>query len=192
MTGDFSTTAYALSSGGVPQKIGDATRTLVGMIYTSGTSTFSSTDGALFVRTFFNRFTKRSRGQFSADRSLTSTSFVEINTEIRNSFLVWANENVNFFTAGSFGINQANASAATQISFDGGAAEQETNIADGSEVGGGGGQKSSLAITGVKVGLSEGLHFVTLLGGVSTGTGTWYSSNTTTSGKVTLGVTVGT
>jgi hypothetical protein len=189
---EASTTAYAIASNGIPQKIGDATRTLVGMAYINNVTQFSNTDGSLFTRTYFNRFIKRSRSQFSVDRTVTSTAFIEINSEIRNSFLVWSGENVNFDTAGSFGIGTANAVAVSRISFDGAAAEQEACIASGATVGGGGGNSATVALSGVKIGLSEGLHFATLFGAVSTNTGTWNSANTNTTGQTTLSVTVGT
>jgi len=186
MTGDLSPTGYALSSGGIPQKIGDATRTLVGMVYTTGGGGFVSQDGSLQVLSWGQRQFKRSRTQFSADRSVSSAAFVEINTEIRNSFLVWANENLNFMTNGSFGVAASNREAATQVSFDGAAGEQETVICFGTTVGGSGGLTVSCPISGVKTGLSEGLHFATLLGATTSGTATWNSSNTNASSTTTL------
>lgn len=187
MTGDFSTTGYALSSAGIPQKIGDATRTLIGMVYTNGSSQFVNQDGNLQVLSWSMRKLVRSRTQFSADRSTSSAAFAEINTEIRNSFLVWANQAVDFRTNGSFGVGAANRTAATQVSFDGGAGEQETCVCFGAEVGGGGGLTTSMPISGVKTGLSEGLHFATLLGAISGGgAATWNSSNTNASSTSSL------
>jgi hypothetical protein len=185
LTGDFSTTGYVAASNGVPQKIGDAIRTLVGMVYTNGSGQFVSQDGTFTILTYFQRQLKRTRTQFSTDHTVTATAFAEINTEIRNTFLVWANENVDFYTAGSFSCG-ANQAAATQISFDGGSGEQEScAVANNSGI-----ARAPLAISGTKIGLSEGLHYATLLGAVGSGTGTWNSANTnsTAQGTITIGL----
>lgn len=189
LTGDFSTTAYANATNGVPQKIGDATRTLVGMVYTNGASQFVSQDGTLTVRSFFQRIRAlRSRTQFTAPRTTTSNAFVEINTEIRNTFLVWVNENVMFSTTGLVGISTANNSVATQISFDGAAAELEMCVVESPTVGGEGGMAEPLSIVGIKTGLGEGLHYATLLGAVTGSTGTWQSANSNSTAATTLTV----
>lgn len=181
MTGELSTTGYSLSSNGIPQKIGDATRTLVGMLYTTGGTQFVSQDGNLQVLSWSQRALKRTRTQFSADRTTTSAAFVELNSEIRNSFLVWANENLDFATTGSFQC-AANQSAASQISFDGAAGEQESCALSNNS----GTNRGPLAIKGTKVGLSEGLHFATLLGARDAGTATWHSSNTNATAQCTI------
>ncbi len=187
LTGDFSTTGYADASNGVPQKIGDATRSLVGMVYTNGAAQFINQDGTLTVRSFYGGFINgniiRSRTSFSADRSVTASTFAEINTEIRNSFLVWNGENVEFITTGSF--SATGNGVATQISFDGAAGEQEscavaiTSVSYGLI-------RGPCSIMGVKTGLAEGLHYATLLGAVPNGTGTWNSSNTNATSKTSI------
>src|SRR5579871_3715995 len=59
MTGEFSTTAHATSATagnvGTEIKSGDDTRTLVGMIYTSGSSQFVNTLSQRLVASWFNR-----------------------------------------------------------------------------------------------------------------------------------------
>lgn len=176
-----STTGYALAANGMPQKSGDPTRTLVGMVQTNGSSQFVQQDGSWQVISYFQRALQRSRTQFSTDRTTNSGTFVEINTEIRNSFLVWAGENVEFHTDGSFSC-AANQTAATQISFDGGATEQESvAVANNS-----GTNRGACAINGVKKGLAEGLHYATLFGATGAGTGTWSGSNTASTAQVSL------
>ncbi len=130
---------------------------------------------------YFQRQLKRNRTQFSTDRTVSSSSFAEINSEIRNSFLVWAGENVEFHTTGSF-VCAANQTGATQISFDGGATEQEAVVVGASAST----NKGPCAINGVKTGLSEGLHYATLFGAASTGTTTWNGTNTAQVAQVTL------
>ena len=187
LTGDFSTTGYANASNGVPQKIGDATRTLVGFVYTNGSSQFVNQDGTLTVRSYYNGFINgsiiRSRTAFTADRAVTSSSFSEINTEIRNSFLVWNGENVEFVITGSF--STSGNGAATQISFNGAVGEQES-CAIGLTSASFGLVRSPCSFGGVKTGLSEGLHYATLLGATSSGTGTWNSSNTDVTSKTSI------
>lgn len=183
---ELSTTGYALASNGMPQKSGDATRTCVGMALTNGSSQFVSQDGSLWVRSYFQRQLQRSRSQFSADRTTTSATFVELNTEIRNNVLVWSGEQVEFHTTGAFAC-AANQSAATQIAFDGTTGEQESvAVASNS-----GTNRGPCAINGVKTGLSEGNHYATLLGARDAGTATWYSSNTNSTAQCTITLTVG-
>jgi hypothetical protein len=181
-----STTGYTVGSNGIPVKSDDSTRTLVGMAYTNGSSQFVSQDGALQVRSYFGRVLQRSRTQFSTDHTLTSGTFVEINSEIRNSFLSWAGENVTFMTTGSFKC-AANQSASTAMDFDGGATEQEqVTVANNS-----GASSAPCAISGVKTGLSEGLHYATLFGARDVGTATWSGTNSSSASKCSLTITVG-
>lgn len=188
MTLMASATGYAKATNGVPQKTGDATQTLVGMVYTNASSQFLSQDGNLQVLSWAQRGLKRTRTQFSANRSVTSASFAEINTEIRNFFIVWAGENVQFSTTGTFGVSQANIDVATQLSFDSGPTELESCIAIGAQVGGGGGGAAPLAINGTKVGLSEGLHYATLYGATNGGgpSASWQSANSVTAAATSL------
>lgn len=178
---DKSTTGYALNANGIPQKAGDATQTCVGMVFTNGSSQFVSQDGALQVISYFQRQLKRSRSQFSSDHTTSSSSFAELSTEIRNSFLVWAGENIDFHTTGSFSCS-ANQSAATQFNFDGGTSEQESvAVASNS-----GTNRGPLAINSVKTSLTEGLHFATLYGAAGAGVGTWSSANTASTAQCSI------
>lgn len=158
-----STTGYTLGSNGIPVKSGDATRTLVGMVQTNGSSQFVSQNGSLWVRTYFQRRLVGTRTNFSANQTSSSSTLAEIDASIRNSFLVWSQENVQFSMSGST-TTTANAAVST-MSFDGGSPELESCSANGS---------SSLAFSGIKTGLSEGLHYATLFGAINTsGTATW-------------------
>ncbi len=182
-----STTGYTVGTNGMPVKSGDATRTLVGMALTNGSSQFVSQDGSLFVRSYFGRTLQRSRTQFATDHTSTSGTFVEINSEIRNSFLSWAGENVQFMTSGSFRC-AANQAASTAMDFDGGAVEQEAvSVSNNS-----GASSAPCAISGVKTGLSEGLHYATLFGARDVGTATWSGTASSSSSKCSLTITVGT
>jgi hypothetical protein len=172
---NFSTTGYNRGSNGVAVKIGDATQTLVGMVQTNSSSQFVLTDGSYWVRTWYQRQLGRSRTQFSAPRTTSSTIATEINNEIRNSFLVWANENIQFSVTGSFYSGAGGGNAGTYVSFDSGAIEPEAagNFYPQPGVG----VSTPIGIIGVKTGLTEGLHYATLFGSCSAGTAGWVGTN---------------
>jgi hypothetical protein len=61
--------------------------------------------------------------------------------------------------------------ATTGVGFDGIVAEQEEGVINGPA---GNSYAGSVGISGVKIGLSEGLHFATILAASTAGTATWY------------------
>ncbi|WP_233358245.1 hypothetical protein, partial [Vibrio cholerae] len=77
------------------------TRTLIGMIRTNGSSQFVNSSTQRFVRSWFNDPGVGCIGAFSANRSTSSTSYIEVNTEIRNEFLLWSGEYVIAAIAGT-------------------------------------------------------------------------------------------
>jgi len=178
---DKSTTGYTLNANGVPQKAGDATQTCVGMVFTNSSSQFVSQDGALQVRSYFQRSLQRSRTSFGSDQTTSNSTLQELSNTIRNSVLVWAGENVQFAVTGNTQYGSGN--AVTAVSFDGGAAEPEATAASG---------VAGIGISGVKTGLTEGLHYSTIFGAVSSsGTGIWRSALSGPSGTAPTTITVG-
>jgi hypothetical protein len=165
-----STTGYALAANGMPQKSGDATRTLVGMIYTNGSSQFVQQDGSWQVVSYFQRSLQRTRTRFSVNRTTNSNTFVELNTEIRNGFLCWAGENVSFMVSGAQQSSASGTPATTAVGFDGTTPEQAMGAINPPS---GATYQTSIGISDVKTGLSEGLHYATLLGASGGGTATW-------------------
>jgi hypothetical protein len=165
-----SMTGYTLAANGIPQMAATPADTLVGMAYTNGSAQFVQQDGSWQVRTYFQSTLQRSRTRFSTARTTNSSIFVEINTEIRNSFLVWANENVQFMVSGAQQSSSGGTFATTGVGFDGTTAEQELGSINGPA---GNGYIGSIGVDGVKTGLSEGLHYATLLGASGGGTATW-------------------
>jgi len=94
---EASTTGHATHTNGVDVKVGDPTRTLVGMVYTTGASQFVFTPTELRVASWFNR--KTTIGFESPTNSTTaSTSYVALTTGIRA--LVWANIDVGLHLTG--------------------------------------------------------------------------------------------
>lgn len=114
LTLELSATAYVAQNGSQIQiKSGDATRTLVGAVYSSTTS-FKDTDGNLLTLSWFNRRVKTSNTGFTNGRSISGTSggvAVEVNSEIRCNFINWADDRVKLKTT------CAHASAGTSLNL---------------------------------------------------------------------------
>ncbi len=174
VTADFSTTAHSTSTTegnvGTEIKTGDNTRTLVGMVRTNASSQFADSAAQRFVLSWFNRQTIGGYSAFTVNRTSTSTSLAEVNTEIRNEFLIWAGEAVHASIAGTGRNSNANRYVFTAISFDGGTADFVSLNQNSSAAG-----QVPVNISGIKNGLSEGYHYATLFGSVaaSGGTATW-------------------
>lgn len=164
---EASTTARATDTTyGHQIKNGDATRTLVGMCRTNGSSQFQSTPA--LVISWMNRKWRRITNTFSTNRSTTSLSQVEINTEIRCEFLVWASSVVQLSASGTHS-NSAASATFVFMGIDG--TSLRTNGAS-SNTGSGGGV--SFACHEPVLGLAEGYHYATLCGYVgSASTGTY-------------------
>lgn len=170
MTLEASTTGHSTdTSTGVETKTGDATRTLVGMVRPITGPAFADTAAQRFVVSWFNRRPIDSRGAFTADRTTTSTSYAEINTEIRCEFLAWPTEamffaiNGCFFNSGGAGVTFA------AVGFDGTTPEPGVLFT--------GSSAAPLSATATRT-LSEGYHYATLLGKVSAGTGSFTGTGT--------------
>ena len=102
VTLEASTTAYAIQTGtGVYTKSGDVTRTLVGMARTTSGTAWADSATQRFVLSYFNRRNKNLANNFTADRTTTSATFVEMNTEIRCEFVTWEDESIAVGYAGS-------------------------------------------------------------------------------------------
>jgi len=173
-----STTGYTVGTNGIATKSGDATQTLVGMCQTNGSSQFTSG----LVRSYWNRALAKTRTVLGSDTTTASASFVEISTTMRNSFLVWAGENVQFYLDGGYATSTAGGNALTSIGFDGTTAEQESSVLGGPA---GNVFTGAVGISGIKTGLSEGLHYATLLGLSSAGAAKWFGGS---AGAVSLSI----
>jgi len=173
LTLERSTTAHAIDSDtGIEVKSGDASRTLVGMARAITGPAWADTGTQRFVLSWFHRRGIGAVNGFSTDRTTTSTTYVEVNSEIRVEFLTWADEAV---LAGISGIalNSGLALTITSLGFDGTTAEDAWSGGHS----GAGGEAIPSALTLVRNGLAEGYHFATLLGRVGGGTGTWFGGS---------------
>ena len=169
MTLEASATAYAIDSAtGIAIKSGDATRTLVGMARPVTGPAWADTAKLRFVRSWFNDPGVSLFNTFTVNRATTSLSYVELNAEIRCEFLIWSGEVAQATANGSLISGAANGANRSSLAFDGITAEP-------------GGSQSTMnnsdtvpfSAPALKVGLSEGYHYVTLIGLVASGTGTW-------------------
>lgn len=169
MTLEASTTGHSTdTTTGVEVKTGDATRTLVGMARTVS-SAWVDTITQRFVRSWFNRITAHMFKSFSNNRFTTSGAFVEIDPEIRNEFLIWADEGVSTSIQGTTSNSNVSAYDLTTVGWDGTADVNTSNSCGG----GGAGVYYNCSMVCTKTGLAEGYHYVTLMGVVTGGTGYW-------------------
>lgn len=174
MTLEASATGHSTdSSTGVEIKTGDATRTLVGMVYmgagTPGTFVDSATQR--FVRSWFNRKKQVLKGNFTASRSTSSNTYVELNTEIRVEAVLWNDDLVNASSSGTATGGTSAMSVFTAISTDG--ATAQAGLESAGEGYSAGSHDVSTALSGPISGLAEGKNFFTLLGRATANTGTW-------------------
>jgi hypothetical protein len=185
VTADFRTAATHAPSTtagneGVEILTGDDSRTLIGLCHTFGASAiFVDSATQRFVVSWFNRRRRHMVNTFTASRTTTSTSAVELNGEIRCEFVIW-NEDAPHFTANamSFPGTTTNATTSSLVGFNGGFERSSVvNQEEGTSQPTMGG---SVAIA--KGSLPEGYNYATLLGFVSPSgsTGTWLSTCTVT------------
>lgn len=178
---DWSTTAPAVdTSSGLYVKTGDATRLFVGAAVTNATPNFVNADGNRLVASWFNPQVIRSRTAFSATRSTASTTFVEVNSEIRNNVLVLPGRSVDYAITGTVN-NSGTGTTVTGIGFDGTTAENEA-----SSFGTGTTANGPVALQGTKTGLSTGSHYATLLGMTNANTSNWYSATSNSVAQINL------
>lgn len=173
ITLEASTTGHAAHIDGVEIKSGDSTRTLVGMARPiTGPAWQDSVvgPGQRFVLSWFNRRRLSVHGSFSADRSTTSASFVEINTEIRVEMLTWADESIMVQTDGSRATDNSSTSV-VGVAFDG--TSPAACVAYGNK------DTSPVGVHYATQAAAEGYHYITLVGSVSGGaTLTFHSADT--------------
>jgi hypothetical protein len=180
LTLEASTTGHVTDATfGIETKSGDATRALVGMAYVDAASHFVDSTAARHLANWFNRRSLDLTGTFSADRTTVSTSYTELNTEIRINFLTWADEAVEVSISGGAANSANGAATSAAIGIDSTSAPSSEAQCTAGAVN----QRQSLSVA-MSVILSEGHHFATLLGGVSNGTATWWTATDLVAGTV--------
>lgn len=174
MTLEYSATAHAVdATHGHRIKSGDATRTLVGMARPITGPAWQDTAAQRFVISYFNRRGLPLQNVFTTNRSTTSATFAEINSEIRIEFLTWSDELVE---AEAHVTTTASAVAivSTLLSLDGGlAVNGGANVYNSAQTGSGATSDS----IGRQERISEGYHYYTIAGLVSSAATSTYVSN---------------
>ena len=174
---EYSTTGHTQDTTfGIDTKTADATRTLVGMFRTEGSTPGQFVDSATqrFVISWFNRKAVGGVNAFAATRSTTSSTYVELSSTERVEFVTWANEAVFIASSGGFSNGTLGSQMSAALAFDGTTAEDATSRNDAAVTN----SLSGGAATLVKNGLAEGYHYATLLGLTSGGTADWLGSVT--------------
>lgn len=164
---EASTTGHSTDSAtGVEIKTGDATRTLVGMARLSG-GIWVNSSTIRYVLSYFNRREIVASNAFTSTVTTTSTSYTDLGFAV--DWLTWADEPVKFSVNGSvYGSGTLNIN--TSIGVDGTSAQDVVSIADGATT-------NALALSHANS-FSEGYHYSTALGKVTSGTGYWVGSGT--------------
>lgn len=178
LTLEASTTVHATdSTTGVEIKSGDATRTLVGMARTDASTHFLDSVTNRWLLNWFNRTGLDMVNTYSADRSSTSTTFAELNTEIRLQFLTWADEAVFVCVEGSSQIDSSGQAVVNGVDFDSTttAAQAVSMILTAT-------QAQPFAVSVMKR-LTEGSHIAHHNAGVSGGTASWTTADSIGTGK---------
>jgi hypothetical protein len=176
ITADFCSTAtpHATSTTagnvGVEIKSGDDTRSLIGMCRTNAIAQFTDSNISRLVRSWFNRSQRDLSRSFTAVRTTTSTTFVELNPEIRCEAVTWADDVV---TASILGYSYSSYGfTTTGIGWDGVLTDGNHASVNYGSNGGPIGVVENKALT-------EGYHYFTLMGS-TTASGTSQFGNTST------------
>jgi len=181
LTLEASTTAYTIQPGtGIPIKSADPTRTLVGMARPGAGPAWVDSATQCFVLSWFNRRPKGISAVATANRTLSSTTAVELHTELRSEFILWA-DTIPYLAIGYAANPVAQSSINTFL------------YVDGASTGRSGGTTTSAAQTnggyvGAPIpGLSEGYHYVTVFGNNAAGSVTTFFPSSTYSVAVIQG-----
>jgi hypothetical protein len=177
LTADYSTTGHGTSvtagNAGTEVKSADDTRSLIGLVFTNGSSQFANTLASRTVISWFNRRRVAIAGAGSAGATSASASIVEITASSRVLFLTWATEAVEVVIGGTCQNNVVDGLTITNIGLDGALTAQisHSSIAQHHAV------SSFEQISGGACSeMTEGLHFLTPIGNVSGGgTGAWFA-----------------
>lgn len=183
VTADYSTTGHATSStaGNVGTEIKSATdsRSLIGLIRTNASAQFVDSLKQRFVRSWFNKVACGGNSILTSNPSTSSGTPIELSSaDLRLEFLLWANEIVRADFRGLARNSTAAAGCYNAVAYDGTTPERGITYGESPT---GFALWNPVAASNVKTGLSEGYHYITAVGYVNGGTGTWQGSASDTS-----------
>jgi hypothetical protein len=174
MTLEASTTVPVVDAAtGVWIKTGDATRTRVGVARPITGPAWTDTPKQRFVRSWYNDPGVILFNNFTASRTTTSTSYVEINSEIRCEALIWSGEAFEANASGTVLNSAASGRNQSSLAYNGTTPEIGGSLVIATTAN----DNVPFTAQALKTGLTEGYNYVTLLGLVSSGTGTWLSDS---------------
>jgi hypothetical protein len=167
------------ASNGVDYALSGSNRdTVIGLVRRVSSAYVDSTT-TRYVASYFNPVEKKCQNVFTTDRTLTSTTFVEVNSEIRCNFVYLNDVSAQAASLGDLGrrvryeatIGAGNGTASDgcefAVAFDGTTAEAEVaGFVNPSGVSGG---RQAVSLGGQKSGLTEASHYITLLARAVTG-----------------------
>lgn len=163
VAGEFSTTGHERNTvTGVEQKVGDSSRSLVGMIRTNASGQLGGGTPE-YIRSWFNQ-SSVGIGSPGNTNSTSSTSYIDIMTNKLN-FLTWAGESVYATLSGVASNATANQGCAIQMTLDGSAAGSTEAITFSPVASA---NAPVVSGTGVAI-LAEGYHTISAQGKVTGG-----------------------
>lgn len=155
---------------GIEIKTGDATRALVGMVFTNPSSQFADAPAERHVASWFNRRAVGGVLSRNNQTNFTVGTAAEVSTADRVSFLNWADEVVDVRATGQYFNGSPSTSVLAQSYVDG---TPHGNLSASYEATSNGGMTftsmSSFPISGVA--LAEGRHIAQVFGSVTGGAG---------------------
>lgn len=172
---------------GVLVKSGDFTRKYLGTGRTTGVSgQTEDSPNNRFLWNYYNRVLKNTATNYTADRSTTSASYTELDTEIRGNFVLGVSESAVFASAGGSGDNASNGNPfSIGLAFDSATVVDpkfETVVYSNAVLA----LDAPVSISGMKFGLAVGFHFVTMLARSPNGVNTVTLRGTTGNGNTTV------
>jgi len=173
ITAEFSTTTHATSATagnvGVEIKSGDNSRTLIGMVRTNASAQFQNTADIRWVISWFNRRNISLVGASTAGAATASLSPVELTSAARAYFLTWQEEDISMAVTGHALLTAiGNISVLMYL-------DATTNVWPTNPITTVPGASYAVALGGsANPGVTEGMHFITPMGFVSGGTGTYH------------------
>jgi len=112
---------------------------------------------------WFNKGNKLNTTAYTTARTTSSGTIVEINSEIRNTFLTWGSDPVDWRLNGEIAATTSiSTGVIISVAFDSATPEPQLSLAASSGV--------PIGLSAIKSGLSEGSHYATVVGGSSGGT----------------------
>lgn len=191
-TNDTTRATALVYQNGVLVKSGDTTRRYIGTGRTTAVNgQTADADATRYLWNYYNRVNRMTRGTFSANRSTTSTSFTELNTEIRTFWVTGVAEDCVYGSVNGTVSIGSPTTALTGVSFD--AAATEAGFTTGVGNSSGATLVFPPVIHGTKCDLAPGGHYATLVGATSNGaSATWHGSTVPTAPSMKVYLTVGT